>query len=190
MNARKDLDLLDTVKSGLIAGFVSLSLSAIGMVQLFGERYLLSDVLTMAQVLIFAPAAAFTFLALRRSRGDQKWVSFLRAGIIGAINGLVLVGFVWAAQTFDLRDVLINVSPTLISLLTFDLDLVIGSVTLVLSLLGVSLFVVMLSYLPEIYTRAFLYAGASTLLVGLLSAILAERIRIFFGPQAARLIFS
>lgn len=190
MNVRKELDLLDTVKNGLLAGFVSLSLSAIGMVQLFGERYLLSDILTMAQVLIFAPAAAFTFLALRLSRGNQKWVSFLRAGIIGTINGLVLVGFVWAAQTFDLRDVLSNVSPTLISLLTFDLDLVIGSVTLVLSLVGVSLFVVLLSYLPEIYTRAFLYAGASTLLVGLLSAILAERIRIFFGPQAARLIFS
>ena len=47
------LDLRKTAKLGLIAGVVILSVSAIGMVETFDERDIITGVFTLGQLLLF-----------------------------------------------------------------------------------------------------------------------------------------
>lgn len=174
---------------GLIAGFASVSASAIGMVELFGERYLLAGVVTMGQILMFAAPAVFAYNSVEKQASQRSAASVLRAAVIGAVSALTLIVLIWAAVSFDIRSVLINVSPTLIELLTFGMGAQMGSLVLFVAMVLVCSGMALLHFLPGIYTRSIMYAGATTVLIGLLSQILTERIRNFFGMQAASLIF-
>jgi branched-chain amino acid transport system permease protein len=109
--------------------------------------------------------------------------------VIGAVSALMLLALIWAAQTFDIRSVLLNVSPALIELLTFGMGPQVGSLVLFIAMVLVCSVIALLHFLPGMYTRAILYAGTTTMLIGLLSQILTERIRNFFGLQAASLVF-
>jgi branched-chain amino acid transport system permease protein len=182
-------DMKNAVFQGLIAGFISVSASAIGMVELFGERYLLAGVVTMGQIVIFAAPAVFAYNSVEKQAGQRTAASVLRAAVIGAVSAILLLLLIWAALSFDIRSVLINVSPTLIGLLTFGLGPQTGSIVLFGSMIVVCAGMALLHFLPGIYTRSIMYAGATTVLIGLLSQILTERIRNFFGMQAASLIF-
>jgi branched-chain amino acid transport system permease protein len=182
-------DWKKAVTQGLIAGFVSVSASAIGMVELFGERYLLAGVVTMGQILIFAAPAVFAYNSVEKEASQRSAASVLRAAVIGAVSAVMILLLVWAALSFDIRSVLINVSPTLIDLLTFGLGPQTGGIVLFVSMIIVCSVMALLHFLPGIYTRSIMYAGATTVLIGLLSQILTERIRNFFGLQAASLVF-
>jgi branched-chain amino acid transport system permease protein len=190
MNISKSLDLRNTLLQGFIAGFVAISIGAIGMVELFGERFLLADLLTMGQVLIFAPPAIFAYSAARKVAANQKGLAFLKAAIIGAVGGLLPVALAWLAESFDMRSVFINVSPSLIELLTFGRGVAGGGLLLWVSYVVVALFGALLAVVPTIYRNSILYALLITLGTGLLSEILSERIRNFFGNENAQLIFS
>jgi branched-chain amino acid transport system permease protein len=185
----KSLDLRKTVQQGLIAGFIAVSVGAIGMVELFGERFLVSDLVTMGQVLIFAPPAVFAFGAARELTGGPKWLAFVKAALVGAIACLPVLALIWAAESFDLRSIFINISPSLIGLLTFEKGLSGGGPLLLGVYIVVALFSALLAAVPKIYRNSILYALLLTIGVGLLSELFQERIRTFFGNENAQLIF-
>ncbi|MEX2161256.1 MAG: hypothetical protein WD751_05000 [Anaerolineales bacterium] len=177
-----------TLSQALIAGFVSVNLAAIGMVELFGERYLVTGILTMGQVVFLLAPAAFSFFAVRGTGKD--WKDLLKALTIGLVAGFMLLLFIWLAVSFPVRSVLLNVSPSLIDLLTFGLGTFAGSLALLGVTVAVSLLAAAMNYLPQLYGRAILYGFSLTLLLALLSQILVERIRNFFGQQAIGFLFS
>lgn len=184
------IDFRDPIKQGIIAGIITLSVSIIGMVQLFGERDLIANLFTMGQLLIFAAPAAFAYLAARSTPQGQGRVALLCGLIIGFFTALPLIILIWLAEAFNLRQFLINVSPTLIELLTFGRGPVVGSLLLLVAMLLVGLIAAAVYLLPDRYTRPLLNALAITLTIAMFSEILAERIMFFFGRGFAGLIFS
>lgn len=188
MKSLKNLNWSRTISQGLVAGFVSLNLAAIGMVELFGERYLVSSIFTMGQVVFLLAPAAIAFNAARGL--DKDWRGLLKALTIGILSGLMVILLIWVGVTFPIRTVLTNVSPALIRLLTFDMGTFQGSLVLMGVTIVVSLLAASLNYLPELYRRAILYSILFTMLVGLLSQILVERVRNFFGQETVNLLFA
>ena len=79
------------VRYGLIAGLVAASVSAIGMVETFNERDIITDILTLGQVLIYSTPIIAGYLAIK-TENDQQ----LSTGP-ALINGLV-AGFITAAR--------------------------------------------------------------------------------------------
>jgi branched-chain amino acid transport system permease protein len=94
------------------------------------------------------------------------------------------------ATSFDVRQFLISVSPSLIELLTFHTEgglgifLFAGSMTLS-GLLGALLYI-----LPERYRKPLVSGVIWTLLIGMFSEILSSRLRDFFGSGILRTLFT
>ncbi|HRN50305.1 MAG TPA: hypothetical protein PLC52_04140 [Anaerolineales bacterium] len=187
MSFLTDLDLRKTAMKWLVASLITLSVSAIGMVELFGERFVITGLFTMAQILFLGPTAAFAYRAVQETPQAKRWLGLLKALLIGLGVGLVMVALVWLAQNMDVRSVFINVSPKLINILTFSGS---GSLTLLLALTGAGLAGGALALVPTNVRTALLAGGGLTVLIGLLSEILSERLRTLFSSQLSSAIFA
>jgi branched-chain amino acid transport system permease protein len=189
MESISDFDLRDPVRFGLLAGGASLGLSAIGMVELFGERDLVYGVITLGVVMVFAAPVVLAYVASARAPAGNWGRALMYAGISGLLSALPLVGLILLATNFDIRQFLINVSPALIEILTFGEGPAEGILLLVAGIVTTSLLAGAFHLLPDAWQRPLLWALVGTLTVGLFSEILTNRLRDFFGSGFVRLIF-
>ena len=127
------------IQLGLLAGVVALSLSMIGMVELFGKRSLIFNVLTLGQVFLFAAPVAMGYLAAQGAPEERRGVSILHGLICGLLAAIPIIVLVVLASAFDLRQFFFNVSPALIETLTFGQGAVVGSLLLLGVMAGVSM---------------------------------------------------
>jgi hypothetical protein len=182
-------NLRQPIQHGLIAGVIALSVSAIGMVELFAQRQLITGALTLGQLILFLAMASLGFIVASKSPKDKAWTGLTYGLITGLVAAVPPILLVLLAQVFDIRQFLVNVSPGVIRLLTFNRDIPQGLVLLfavsgVVGLAGAGL-----QLLPARFRRPILNGLAWTLAIGLLSEILSQRLRTFFGSEITRLIF-
>jgi branched-chain amino acid transport system permease protein len=177
------------IRYGLLAGVIALSVSVIGMVELFGQRDLIAGVITLGQVILFLAPAALSYMAAAKAPSGSSGGALLYGFLSGFLVALPLIALVWLNEFVDLRQYLPNVSPALMEILTFGQGPVVGSLILlgVTSLLG--LLAAGMYLLPARYSEPILSGLLWTFIIGLFSEILNERIRFFFGPGFTRVIF-
>jgi branched-chain amino acid transport system permease protein len=153
-----------TVQNGLIGGGISLLLALIGMVEAFNKTYIIVGLITMAQVFLFAAIILEAYTSVSKA-GTKKTSTLLAVGgLAGLIGGLVLVVLILLQQVLNLRAVFINLSPTLIGIMTFRVPLPLGLlvllvVCLVLGFVGTGL------YLLPARIRAAVMQGVLTVIV-------------------------
>jgi len=184
------IDLRRTIRLGLIGGTVTLSVASIGIATLFSERPLVAQVITMGQVLIYAPAFLIAYMLVRDLPREKSAKSLVIGLLSGLVGGLPMVILIVLASTFNLRQFLPNVSPALIETLTFGRGASLGSVLFVLSNGLVGLATAGLQLIPPRYRTPIQNGVIWTLTVGLFSEILRNRLRDFFGLAFAKLIFA
>lgn len=107
------------IRSGLIAGAVSVLLSLVGMVAAFGERYIISGWVTMGQVLFLAPIFYFSYSAVRKIEPQSPGVKILSGVVCGLVGNAILALLVVVGQAFNIRAMFVNASPAMFELLTF-----------------------------------------------------------------------
>ncbi len=156
-----------TIQNGLIGGGISLLLCLIGMVMAFNLTYIISGVITMAQILVFAPIVLLSYLSVNRAPSKKIINLLVVGGLAGFLGGVVLALPIFINQFINLRNVLINFSPALISLLTFNLHLVAGLIALlvistIVGLIGSGVFL-----LPARIRRAVTTAVLTIVFLGL-----------------------
>ena len=83
MNAPTHTDFRIPLRNGLLAGVVSLSVSMIGMVALFGQRDLIAGVLTLGQVILFLAPAALSYLAAGKAPSSRNGIALLYGFLTG-----------------------------------------------------------------------------------------------------------
>lgn len=183
-------NLRETINLGFIAGIASLCLGIIGMVALFAQRDLIAGVLTLGQVFLFAPPAALGYVAASKVPEGNRRDALLSGLVAGLTASLPLIVLILLATAFDLRQFLPNVSPALLEVLTFGLGTGPGSLVLLIvtSLLG--LIAAGLYIIPDRFSQPFLVGLLGTLIIGMFSEILGERLRSFFGAGFVKLLFS
>jgi len=179
------------IQIGLIMGVVVLMASVIGMVQTFDERDLIANLLTLGQLLLFAPAFYAGFLAA--GKGERRapaptLLAGLLAGALAAVPAVLLVGLatVWT----NIRDYFINVSPQLIEILTFGRGPVIGSLILLSIMAGMGLLGALLHLLPLRLRRPLVNAILITLSVCIFSDVPLNIANQFLERNVVRLFFA
>ncbi|HEX6305608.1 MAG TPA: hypothetical protein VFZ76_15545 [Anaerolineales bacterium] len=187
-NTRFDLRL--PLRYGLLAGLIAVSISAIGMVELFGRRQLIGGVLTLGQVILFLAPALFGYVIVEKAPKGRTGSALIYGLLTGIITAIPLIVFVLLASSFNLRQFLVNVSPALINLLTFDQETGQGMLLLFLLSSVIGLVGAGLRLLPDHFRRPILSGMVWTFVIGLFSEILTERLRAFFGTGILRVIFS
>jgi branched-chain amino acid transport system permease protein len=190
MEETKTFDYREALRFGGIASVITLSLGVIGLVELFSQRELVAGIPTLGQMLVLGAPAILAYQAARGLKRED-WLDSLITGIItGVVAAIPTILLILLATSFDVRQFLISVSPSLIELLTFNTEgglgifLFAGSMTLS-GLLGALLYM-----LPERYRKPLVSGVIWTLLIGMFSEILSSRLRDFFGSGILRTLFT
>ena len=130
-------DLKRMVKAGLIGGIVAVFISVIGMVEAFSRRELIVGVVSIGHTLLILIVMVTTYFLIQQRRASAAVSGTLhgRASLIfgstiaAAVIGLMLGVLAALAITFNLRTVLINVSPELIAMLTLGVPGIAGALS-------------------------------------------------------------
>lgn len=121
---KKENFIWNSIKIGLIGGAIGIFVSLIGMVEVFNKRDVIENILTLGMFLLLATSSTAGYIASRRTSdlfGENKPAANLMAGALaGLITGIVMMLFVIVANQINLRAVFLNVTPSLLQLLTFE----------------------------------------------------------------------
>ena len=155
------------VQNGIIGGGLSLLLGVIGLVQAFESSYVISGVITMGQIFALFPILFESYLTVRKASPKNAMAALSVGGLVGFVGAAVLAVFVWLGHAINLRNVLINVSPDLLSLLSFNLPLAPGLLVLLVVGVVVGVFGAAVLLLPARIRTALTQAVLYVVLLGL-----------------------
>jgi branched-chain amino acid transport system permease protein len=110
------------ISAGVIAGGISLLLALVGMVAAFSERDIISGVFSMGQLLLLSPILVGGYLALQRAQNKSLVRGLLAGSLAGVFGGLILSILLVIGQQVDLRQMFINASPDLYSIISFGVS--------------------------------------------------------------------
>jgi branched-chain amino acid transport system permease protein len=178
---------------GILGGGIAVYLGLVGMVEAFGERYIINGIITMGQVLLVGPIFMLAYLVVGKLAGQSAGKRLGASAVAGFFGGLMLT----ALLLFDLlllsfginmRNMFLNASPALFQLITFGIPLpagafvplIYGSITgLVAGAIG------LLSANPR---RAIINALVTVIVVGLVRDLLITVIN-RWGPVTQYLVW-
>jgi branched-chain amino acid transport system permease protein len=160
------------IKTGLIGGVVGVLLSLIGMVETFSQRDIISEVISMGQILLLLAAVFMGYLAANRTTPRSAALAVLNSVISGAMVGLFLALMVLLGKSVNLRSIFINSSPALFNLLTFGQDLMVGSLLLLLTGALCGLFAGLLFISPSLVRKVLITSLGSLIAVGVLQDLI------------------
>jgi branched-chain amino acid transport system permease protein len=192
-------ELRKTINMGLIAGAIALSLSMIGVIDSFNQRFIITDYLTMGQLLLFGMALVAGFLAVNQLNDTPIQTRLLHGGLAGVLSGVPIFGLLLLTLVWEtIRDSFINVKPDLISILTLNNEsVVVGGLLLtllftILGILGAALSLLPPRWKRPLFTSLGWAVGAGTMsdiLVGILRPRLSSAtLRKLFGSSGLQLV--
>ncbi len=171
------------IQAGLIAGAIAVLLSLVGMVASFSERFIVSGVFSMGQVIFLAPMILMAYTTLRKNPSWSPQNVLVAGALTGFTGGLALVLLVILGTNIDLQIMFVNSSPKLHAILTFGLGLVPG----LLALLAISTIMGLLAggifLAPQRVSSAVIQGVIWVLLIGLLRDLIIT-VSSRWGPLA------
>ncbi len=93
-------NLRRAVRVGLIAGVVAVSMSAIGMVEAFNERDVITNLVTLGQVLLYITPLIGGYLAVVPEEGTKRGPTLAYGLIAGFLTAVPLVCLVFLTILF------------------------------------------------------------------------------------------
>lgn len=177
------------ISVGLVVGGVSLLLSLVGMVTAFEERYIITGVFTMGQLLLFAPLIAGGYSTITRVQEKALVSGLLGGALSGVFGGLVLTLLLVVGSQVDLRNMFPNASPDLYSIISFGIPAPLGYIIpivygAIFGLIGAGL-----ALLPSRIRSAVLTATLWVVVLGLFRDMFAL-IPTFNQPGPLKTIFT
>ena len=178
------------IQVGLIMGVVVLIASVIGMVQTFDERDMIAGLLTLGQLLLFAPAFYGGYIVAGKDERRAP-VPVLLAGLLAGALAAVPVALLVALAGFwtTIRDYFVNISPQLIEILTFGRESLAGSLLLLGVMAGLGLLGAAIHLIPQRARRPLINATMFTLIFSLFSDVPLNIANQFLARDLVRLVF-
>ena len=174
MNARSTL--VRAVMIGLVGGAAAIFVSAIGMVEEFEGRRVITGVITLGIATIALISVLVGYRAAAPPRDSPELpgpVQALAAGAVAGLTaGLLLGAFVIVADSVDLRGVLINVTPDLLGTLAFGQTAVTGALLLGAASAAVGTASAALHLMPTRFRRPVISGLLAVLLTSLMEPLL------------------
>ncbi len=173
------------VRTGLIAGGVTLYTSLIGMLVAFDEREVVRNSFTLGQLLLVAPAVIAGWLSARKVQQGNSAQLLLRGLVPGLAASLPLLALLLVNSLFNLRPVLINVDRDLVRLISFDSETLIAGALMLLVTLGIAGVVgAGILLVPDRLRHALLSALAWMLGAGILGELVRQLLSQFLEREA------
>ncbi len=163
----KQFTWMDAIKLGLAGGAASLLLCLVGMVEAFHERDIIVGVISTGQTFLFLTTLIICYFAVARYGRSLNGVAVaaMTGGVIGAIVSLLVI--MGQILEWDLRKILVNASPALYKILTFEGEP--GTAVFLLIITGILIGALagVIYLLPDKIRRAVLLGLAAVVTIGL-----------------------
>jgi branched-chain amino acid transport system permease protein len=177
------------ISTGLIAGVAMLYLAAVGLVESFIEREVITGYLTLGRLFLLAPPLLAGFAVSRRLESVPRQ---LGAGlVVGTAAGILFAaGFLLAsALSPGIRDVLIRITPALLDFIAYGFDPFAGAllnvaVSAVLGLVGAAG-----RALPDRVRRPVVAGALAVILMSMIEPFLRPRLLDFGFLDFARWLY-
>lgn len=184
------LELRKAVRMGLLVGVIILGISAVGMVESFDQRDLITDVFTLGQLILFSTPFIAGYLITKSEQDEAKGSAVVNGAVVGVLTAVPLILLIFLTLIWPtIRNSFVNVSPELIRILTLGSSPVVGSIILavvmgVLGIVGAAVHV-----LPERIRQPLINGLGWMLGVGMLSEVLLNILRPILGRSLIRVLF-
>lgn len=181
--------LWQAVRIGLIAGVVALSVCLIGLVESFNKRDIVSEQLTLGQLLLFSTAVVAAYLTAKPHQDTlAKFIHGILSGVTAAIPVFLLILLSLSWET--IRDSFINVSPDLLSIITLGSESpVSGGLQLIGVFAIVALFGIVLAVLSKPIRSALLTGFGWTIGLGMMAELLNGILRSRLSKETLDILF-
>ena len=168
---------LKAIQTGFIGGFVAVLASLIGMIESFQARDIIAGKISMGEMTLLLIVVMVSFFS---SRGEGLPISRrITSGILtGFFSSAMVAGLVLLGRAVNLREVLVNASPLLYKILTFEREVN----TAVGFLLGAGILIGLVISLVHLIPGAWRRAIISGISIALLIALLQDLIRVTLTP--------
>ncbi|MCB0142051.1 MAG: hypothetical protein KDE50_19260, partial [Caldilineaceae bacterium] len=173
------LNAKEAIQVGLIGGAIALSLCMIGLIEAFTERDVITNLISLGRILFFSAAPVVGYVVCQRQglkRAPAILIGGLLAGATAAlpIFGLNVLNLLWP----NMRQAFINVSPTLIEIISLGQANVFAAGLYLIALYGVLGMVgAALTLLPTQLRDALITGLGWTIGAGVMSEILVNILR-------------
>ena len=175
--------LSKAVKYGLIAGVTMIFIAAIGMVETFDVRRVVSPFLSLGYLALLWVPFLFAFLAthvkvLEGMEAPERGArDVVHGAVVGLVGGTLLGAFTLFVDVVNIREYLLNVTDRLVELLSFGQPVGVGVILMlaVTTLVGAAGGAYHL--LSDRWQRAITSAVAWVLLVGFLELVIGNIFR-------------
>ncbi|NJN93895.1 MAG: leucine/isoleucine/valine transporter permease subunit [Anaerolineales bacterium] len=187
MTEKSQVNWTNIIQIGLIGGATAVLICLVGMVEAFSKRDIIAGVISLGQILLLILAFTIGYFAAKRT-GSRDWRINLASGIIaGLLVGALVAGLVLLSKGINMRPVLVNASPALFKILTFNQKTTaLGILYLVGGGAGVGLIAGLLYTLPARIRSAIIAGLIWVILVGLLQDLI--RLTLTPWPDVAKAI--
>ena len=172
------------VNSGLLGGAIALLLGLVGMVAAFSERFIISGIFTMGQVLYIVPILLLTYSGIRKASSASSFQTLLFGLISGLSGSAVLAVLVLIGNLINLRAMFVNASPKLYGIMTFGQTFPLNILVLLATGLITGAVAVGIYLLPARLRYALLQAVIWVVTIGLLRDLIVT-VSYQWGPLTA-----
>lgn len=169
---------LKAIQTGLIGGIVAVLASLIGMIESFHARDIIAGKISMGEMTLLLIVVLFSFNS-SRGEGISLTQRMGSSALTGLINSALIAGLVLLGQAVNLRQVLINASPNLYKILTFDME---NGNTALVYILGIGVLVGVVMSLVHLIPAVPRRAITTGVIIALLVALLQDLIRVTLTP--------
>ncbi|UCE00157.1 MAG: leucine/isoleucine/valine transporter permease subunit [Chloroflexota bacterium] len=177
------------ILAGLVAGGVSVLLGLVGMVAAFNERYIVTGVITMGQLILLVPILAGEYNGLQRAEIKTPGKTLAAGAVTGIFAGLPLTILLVVGQLIDLRQMFPNASPELYSVISFGIAAPLGYIVPIIYSIILGFLAGLLFLQPRRLRSAILNALMWVILIGLFRDMFAL-FPIFAQPGFFKTVFS
>lgn len=108
------------IRIGLLGSVIVLYMTLVGLVGTFGQRPIVSGVISLGHALLILNALIIGYIAAQNAPAKPAGMPVLAGALAGLLTGAMLTALVIIGNSINLRAIFLNASPVLYGLLTLD----------------------------------------------------------------------
>ena len=113
--------------NGLISGALCLLVMLVGLVESFGDTYVISGIVTLGEIILLIPVIILTYTTMSSSSKFPKSTMLGISALIGLVSGCIITMLILLGQVVNLRVMFVNASPALFNMLMRGVPLPLGA---------------------------------------------------------------